>query len=59
MNIHEHQAKQTKKAITTKEAEDLIQEHQKEHLHSHNEGKSNNSKKPIKKMNKTKKIRKK
>jgi len=59
INLIKEKSKQTKKAITTKEAEDLIQEHQKEHLHSHNEGKSNKSKKPIKKMNKTKKIRKK
>ena len=58
INLIKKKSKQTKKTISSKEAEQIIEEHHKSHQHS--EGKeTDNRKKTIKTSKKTKKIRKK
>ena len=52
-------SKQTKKMISSKEAEEIIRDHHKSHEHSHEEEKSEKPKKTVKTSKKTKKIRKK
>jgi len=63
IKLIKEQSKQTKKTITTKEAEDIIKQHYKNHEHSHshtdNTEKSEKSKKTVKINKKSKKIRKK
>ena len=58
INLIKGKSKQTKKTISTKEAEDLIHEHHKSHEHPKEE-KSEKPKKTVKTSQKTKKIRKK
>jgi len=57
INLIKQKSKQTKKTISTKEAEELIHVHHK--THDHTEAKSKTSKKSTKTSSKTKKIRKK
>ena len=63
INLIKKQSKQTKKTISTKEAEHIIKEHHKSHKHfqsSHDQDKdTDKSKKTVKTSKKTKKIRKK
>ena len=58
INLIKQKTKQTKKIVSTKEAEELIKEHHKSHDHSTHE-ESKKPKKPIKSVKKRKKIRKK
>ena len=58
INLIKKQSKQTKKIISTKEAEQIIQEHHKSHQHTEDQG-TDKPKKTIKTSKKTKKIRKK
>jgi len=58
INLIKQKTKQTKKIVSTKEAEELIKEHHKSHDHSAHE-ESKKPKKPIKSVKKRKKIRKK
>ena len=58
INLIKKQSKQTKKIISTKEAEQIIQDHHKSHQHTEDQ-ETDKSKKTIKTSKKTKKIRKK
>ena len=58
INLIKEKSKKTKKSISTKEAEQLLQDHHKAHHHSDGE-ESQKSKKSVKSSKKTKKIRKK
>ena len=58
INSIKEKSKKIKKVVSTKEAEDIIHSHQKEHHHPEDK-QSNKSKKTVKSSKKTKKIRKK
>ncbi len=59
INLIKKQSKQTKKTISTKEAEQIIEEHHKKHHHFVDKEEADKPKKAIKTSEKTKKIRKK
>jgi len=59
INLIREKSKQTKKTISSKDAEKIIHEHHKSHEHFHEEKKSEKSKKSVKTSKETKKIRKK
>ena len=60
INLIKEKSKQTKKIITIKEAEELLEKHYKSHEHSHDHPeKSEKPKKTVKSTKKSKKIRKK
>jgi len=59
IKLIKEKSKQTKKTISSKDAEEIIHEHHKLHEHSHVEEKSKKAKKTVKTSKKTKKIRKK
>ena len=58
INLIKQKSKQTKKTISLKEAEEIINQHHKTH-HHHEQEESKKSKKTLKSSKKTKKIRKK
>ena len=59
INLIKGKAKQTKKTISTKEADNLIEDHHKNHHHNHKDQEVKKSKKTAKSPSKSKKIRKK
>ena len=59
INLIKDTCKKTKKAVSTKEAEELIHNHHETHKHSHEEEDTKKAKKTLKTSQKSKKIRKK